>query len=94
MPSYLAPFDPPIFPGVSYRHCGEQICATAEVRHSLSISGLREFTWVHENGSEVCKPTTTAQPFDAWVATTAVEKAVDELWAAEDAALEAEEATK
>ncbi len=92
MPTTLAPFDPPIFPGISCRHCGEQICATAEVRRGLSISGLREFTWVHENGSEHCQLPRTAQPFDGWKATTAVEKAVQERRDAEDAAMDAEEA--
>lgn len=64
MPTYLEPIEPPVG-GLYCQHCADPIVATAEIRgHSYSISGLREYRWTHTHGSDVCRPTTVAQPFD------------------------------
>ena len=89
MPRYLAPIDPPVA-GLSCEHCSDPIMATAEVRGTgMSIGGLREYRWLHVHGSDVCRPTTTARPYDEWKATTHVEAELAARDAAEDALTEA-----
>ena len=86
MPSSLSAFDPPVDPGLGCRHCGDPLVATGQVFGTgLSIGGLREYVWTHAHGSEVCRPTTRAQPFDGWVATTRMETALAARRATEDA---------
>lgn len=87
MPSHLAPIDPPV-DGLNCGHCDDPIMATAEVRGTgLSISGLREYRWTHVHGSDMCRPTTTARPYDGWRATSHVERVPAAREAAEDAGL-------
>lgn len=91
MPTTTYPLDPPVDAGLVCRNCSDPIVATASVyRGGYTISGLREFVWVHAHGSKVCRPTTVAQPYDGWFATTKVEAAMAERREAEDAAMDAE----
>lgn len=84
--SRVYPFDEPVAAGVGCRHCSDPIVATAEVVDGrMGISGLREYLWTHLHGSDVCRPTTSAKPFDAWRATTLVEAALSARTAAEEA---------
>jgi hypothetical protein len=91
MPRTVHPIDPPADPGLGCRNCGGPIVATAHVFDGMSIGGLREYQWTHAYGSDVCRPTTTAQPFDGWQATTKVQAVLRERDAAEDALLDAAE---
>ncbi len=80
------PFPEPVDPHIGCRHCGDPLLAVAEVRDGrMGVSGLREYRWTHVHGSDVCRPTTTARPFDAWRATAAVEAVLDARAAAEAA---------
>jgi hypothetical protein len=89
MPSYFTPLDPPV-EGLTCRHCTDPIMATGIVRScNMTLSGLREYRWVHAHGSDVCRPTTTAQPFDGWRATSHVEGVLRAREAAEDALIDA-----
>lgn len=86
----LSPITPPV-EGLSCRNCGDPIVATDRVHvlGALSVSGLREYRWLHTGGSDVCRPTTKAQPFDGWKATSHVESVLRARDAAEDALLNA-----
>lgn len=84
------PFDEPVDAHVGCRHCSDPIIALAEVFDGhAGVSGLREYRWTHIHGSDVCRPTTTAKPFDAWRATAAVEAALEARAVADEAAEEA-----
>lgn len=84
------PIDPPVDPGLNCRNCPDPIVATAKVYEGgYTISGLREYRWTHTHGSDVCRPTTVAQPYDGWVATGKVEAILAARDTAEDARLEA-----
>jgi hypothetical protein len=79
------PIDPPVG-GLGCRNCGDPIQATAKVFDGgMTISGLRQYTWTHEHGSDTCRPKTVAQPYDGWQATAKVEAVLDARQAAEDA---------
>ncbi len=79
------PFEPPIDPNLSCRHCGDPIVATGVVHGpGPSLKGLRDYVWTHAHGSDVCRPTTTAEPWDAWRSTAAVEAREAGRRAAED----------
>jgi hypothetical protein len=84
-------FDEPVDAGLTCRNCADPIVAVGTVRGlgGFSISGLREYTWAHTHGSDVCRPKTRAQVFDAWVATTKVEAVLAARAAAEDALIDA-----
>lgn len=87
----IYPIDPPV-DGLTCGHCADPIMATAEVRGTgMSISGLREYLWLHVHGSDVCRPTTTARPYDGWRATEHVRAVLAARDAAEDALLDAME---
>jgi len=89
MASTLYPIDPPVG-GLTCRNCPDEIVATAKVFDGgLTFSGLREYRWSHAHRSDVCQPTTTAQPFDGWQATTHVQAVLKARDAAEDALLDA-----
>lgn len=84
------PIDPPVNAGLYCRNCSDPIVATHQVFDGgLSIKGLREYRWTHEHGSDICRPTTRAQVFDAWVATSKVEAVLSARAAAEDALIAA-----
>jgi ABC-type xylose transport system substrate-binding protein len=95
MPSTLHPFDEPVDPGLYCRNCTDPIVATAQVFDGgLRIGGLNEYRWTHAHGSDVCRPTTRAQPFDGWQATTKVKAVLAARDAAEDALIDALEGKK
>ncbi len=88
MTTYM--FDEPVDADLWCRHCNDPIVATAVVYdQGPSMGGLREYRWTHVHGSDVCRPTTTARPFDGWQATTKVEAVLDARRAAEDALADA-----
>lgn len=83
MPESIYPIEPPVG-GLWCRNCGDQIFATAKVYiGGMSINGLREYRWTHEHGSDTCRPTTTAEPYDGWTATARVESVLAAREAAE-----------
>ena len=90
MPNTVYPIDPPADPGLPCEHCGDPIVATAQVFDGgLRIGGLNGYQWRHAHGSDVCRPTTTARPYDGWVATRKVQTVLSVRQAAEDALLDA-----
>lgn len=89
MTTTLHPIEPPV-DGLSCRNFADPILATAKVFDGgIQIQGLREYRWTHAHGSDVCRPTTTAQPYDGWAATSHVETVLAARDAAEDALLDA-----
>jgi hypothetical protein len=81
----IYPIEPPIG-GLNCTNCADPIVATHQVFGTgMSISGLREYRWTHAHGSDVCRPTTKAQPYDGWRATSIVESALAGRAAAEEA---------
>lgn len=85
MPTSIYPIDPPVG-GLFCANCADPIVATAQVYGTgMTISGLREYVWTHAHGSDVCRPTTRAQPFDGWQATSRIEAALAARVAAEEA---------
>lgn len=93
MPRTVHPIDPPADPGLPCNHCGDPLLATAKVYDGMSLGGLREYQWTHTHGSDVCRPTTRAQPYDGWRATSAVQAVLDARAAAEDALIDEIEET-
>ncbi len=78
------PIDPPV-DGLTSGNCSDPIVAVAQVFDGgMTISGLRQFRWRHAHGSDVCRATTTAQPFDGWQATSHVETVLAARGAAEE----------
>lgn len=96
MPSTLRAFEEPVDPAMTCRNCVDPIVATAQVFDGrMRIGGLNEYRWTHAHGSDMCRPTTVARPFDGWQATAKVKAVLAAREAAEDAlldALEGEEA--
>lgn len=89
-------YDPPVDGGVICTHCGGPLVAVAELRHGgYFIDGCRDYDWRHAgNLDRQCPPVyRSAQPYDGWKATALIEAALDARRAAEDALLDAEEAT-
>jgi hypothetical protein len=85
MPTSIYRIDPPV-DGLTCRNCSDPIIATAKVfGGGMTISGLCQYRWTHVHGSDVCRPTTSAQPFDGWQATAHVEAVLDARQAAEEA---------
>jgi hypothetical protein len=85
MPSSIYPIDPPIG-GLTCCNCAESMLATAKVFDGgMSIQGLREYRYTHAHGSETCRPTTKAQPYDGWRATAIIEAALAARAATEEA---------
>lgn len=92
MTEYL--YDPPIDPVLDCRHCGDPLIALGRVHSGgFTIGGLAEYRWAHANRDTICRPTTVAQPFDGWKATTAVQRVEQERRDAEDARIDAMEET-
>ena len=86
----IYPINPPVNAGLNCRNCSDPIVAIAQVFDGgLSFKGLRDYRWIHEHGSEICRPKTRAQVFDAWVATSKVEAVLSARAAAEDALIDA-----
>lgn len=85
MPSSVYPINPPVG-GLTCRNCAAPIVATHKVFGAgLSLSGLREYRYTHAHGSEVCRPTTKAEPYDGWRSTAVIEAELAARAAAEDA---------
>jgi hypothetical protein len=87
----IYPIDPPV-DGLYCEHCADPIEAVAQVFDGgMTIGGLREYRWRHVHGSDMCRPTTTARPYDGWRATAHVQTVLRARDAAEDALLDAME---
>ncbi len=80
-------FEEPVDPSLPCRNCVGRILATAVVYgDGMSIRGLNEYRWVHEDGRAECpppQPPPTAAPYDGWEATRLVEAVREARWAAE-----------
>jgi hypothetical protein len=90
------PYDPPVRGGTHCTNCLGEIQANARLIGSLEIVGLNGYEWTHvETGSRDCPPLIRqARPYSDWDATKQVEAALKARWAAEDAAIDAEEVSQ
>jgi hypothetical protein len=67
------PIDPPVEAG-SCRWCGKTLVAIAQRYHGVSIKGVNDYEYAHEDGTTECVIKRTPGPYDAWAATRIVER--------------------
>ncbi len=75
--------------GINCVNCGKPLKARAsKVRSSISIRGLRDLDYRHEDGTIQCIIRKSPQPFDGWKASKAFDEARRRAWDIEDQSIE------
>jgi hypothetical protein len=70
--------------GMNCQECGKPLIAKrSKVYSSISIKGLIDLDYKHEDGTQECVIIRTPRPWDGWRASDAFEKAQRASWADE-----------